>query len=34
MKQLSLLNDYKITKPIRLIELFAGIGRQAESTSK
>lgn len=27
--QLSLFKNYKITKPIRLIELFAGIGSQA-----
>lgn len=31
MKQLSLFNQYKIDKPIRLIELFAGIGAQAKA---
>lgn len=27
-------NDYKITKPIRLIELFAGIGSQAKALER
>lgn len=27
-------NNYKITKPIRLIELFAGIGSQAKALKK
>ena len=31
MKQLSLFSQYKIDKPIRLIELFAGIGAQAKA---
>ena len=33
MKQISLFDkeNYKITKPIRLIELFAGIGAQAKA---
>ena len=31
MKQLSLFNQYKIDKSIRLIELFAGIGAQAKA---
>ena len=37
MEQMSLFNDvprYKITKPIRLIELFAGVGAQAKALER
>ena len=37
MEQMSLFDDvprYKITKPIRLIELFAGIGAQAKALER
>ena len=31
MQQLNIFDDYQITKPIRLIEFFAGIGAQAKA---